>query len=152
MKTKRQRRREGDVVKISLGEGLHSYARVLPHAVLAFYDCFTHEELPLDRILSCPVLFKVPVMDSAVKSGRWPVVGSAPLEPELLKPPAYFMQDALHPDRFSISVDGVERPATREEAHGLERLAGWSAEHIEDRLRDAHAGRPNKWVESLRLR
>jgi hypothetical protein len=27
----------------------------------------------------------------------------------------------------------------------------WAAEHVEDRLRDHYAGRPNQWVESLRI-
>lgn len=151
MSAARSRRHEGDVVRVPLGEGLHSYARVLPQSVFAFYDCLTRGDLSPDGIAARPILFRVPVMFSAVKSGRWQVIGCVPLEPELLQPPAFFVQDALKQDRYSISVGGIQRPATREECLGLERLAVWSAEHIEDRLRDAYAERPNKWVDSLRL-
>jgi hypothetical protein len=147
-----KRRREGDVVEIDLGEDLHAYARVLPNATFAFYDCIGKATKALEEILAAPILFKVPVMRRAVTSGRWRIIGSSPLSPELLEHPAFFIQDALNLAHFEISIGGKTRPASREECQGLERLAVWSANHIEDRLRDVHAGRPNKWVESLRIR
>lgn len=38
-----------------------------------------------------------------------------------------------------------EDPATRAQCAGLERTAVWDPEHLEDRLRDHRAGRPNRW-------
>jgi hypothetical protein len=131
---------------------LYGYARVLPNAVFAFYESSSPRRIKVDEIVTRPVLFKVPVMNSAVTSGRWKVIGNIPLCSELQTPPSFFVQDAIHKERFSISRGGKQRPATAEECVGLERLAVWSAQHIEDRLRDAHAGKPNKWVESLRMK
>jgi hypothetical protein len=44
-----------------------------------------------------------------------------------------------------------ETPATAQECAGLEVAAVWDPEHVEDRLRDHFDGRPNIWVESIRL-
>lgn len=153
-KTKTQKRVVGDVVRINLGDGFHSYARVLEEGLFAFYGCrVSEEELSIDRIIASPILFYAAVMDYAVKKGRWPVVGHAPLGDVLLNPPPRFMQDALRKDRFRIYEKGGKiRPATKEECIGLERTAAWDPDHIEDRLRDHYAGRKNKWVESLKIR
>jgi hypothetical protein len=58
------------------------------------------EELPVDQIIVLPILFQVPVMNYAVKRGRWVILGNAPLEGSLLNPPPRFMQDALRKDSF----------------------------------------------------
>jgi len=44
------------------------------------------------------------------------------------------------------------RKGTRKESQGLEAAAVWEPEHIEDRLRDHFDGKPNKWLESLRIK
>ena len=91
-KKKAQRRVLGDVVRIGLGDGFHTYARVLPEALFAFYDGRVQDELPVSQIIGLPILFEVPVMDHAVKRGRWVVVGSAPLDERLLNPPPRFIK------------------------------------------------------------
>jgi Immunity protein 26 len=149
---KKIRRREGDIVRIDLGNGEWTFGRILPQTVFAFYDCFQCPDDDIARIVSSRVLFKVPVMGSAVTTGRWKVVGNAPLDLQFARPPSFFKQDALDKERYYIDEGEIERPATREECIGVERLAVWSAEHIEDRLRDWRAGRPNKWFESLKIK
>lgn len=150
--SKRQKRTVGDVVKIDLGDGFYSFARVLADATFAVYDCRTQDDLVVDSIVSRPILFQVPVMDSAVKRGRWKILGSAPLEEQLRVPAPRFMQDVLKPTSFSISQMGKIRPATREECVGLECEAVWEAPHVEERIRDHYAGRKNYWVESLKIK
>ena len=148
-----QNRIVGDIARINLGDEFHVYARVLEEALFAFYDGRFSEELPVDRIIALPILFQIPVMDHAIKRGRWVIVGNAMLEEVLLNPPPQFMQDALQKDRFSIYEKGGKiRPATKEECVGLERAAVWEPTHVEDRLRDYYAGRKNKWVESLKIK
>lgn len=142
----------GDIVKIDLGDGLHCYARVLEEGLFAFYDCRVREERTIEQIIASPILFQVPVMDYAVKRGRWSIVGNAPLTDSLKNPPPRFIQDALRKDIFRIYEKGKIRPATRAECIGLEREAGWDPAHVEDRLRDHYEGRKNKWVESLKIR
>jgi hypothetical protein len=148
-----QKRVVGDIVRIDLGDGFHTYARVLAEALFAFYDGRVTDELAIDRIIALPILFQIPVMDHAVKRGRWVVIGNEPLGDTLLDPPLFFMQDILHKDRFSIYERGGKiRPATKEECVGLERAAVWEPTHVEDRLRDHYAQRKNKWVESLKIK
>ncbi|MBI2893916.1 MAG: immunity 26/phosphotriesterase HocA family protein [Deltaproteobacteria bacterium] len=141
----------GDVVRIPLAEGRHGYALALVPPLFAFFDCLGGDELAPADVISRPVLFRLWVMDSAVTSGRWPIVGRVEPPPALLAAATFFKQNALNKRKLTIYVGGKESPATREQCVGLERAAVWDPAHVEDRLTDHHAGRPNKWVESLRL-
>jgi len=152
-KLPKQRRKVGDVIKIDLGSGFHTYARVLEYVLFAFYDRRVRKALPIERIVTLPLLFQVAVMRYAVTRGRWVIVGSAPLDESLLNPPPQFMQDIMDKTRFRIyENNGTIRPATKEECLGLECAAVWDPGHVEDRLRDHYAGRKNKWAESLRIK
>lgn len=148
----RGKRLVGNVVRIDLGDDTHTYAHVLHEPLLAFYDIRTSQEATLDEILDREVLFKIWVMNSAITSGRWPVVGHAEVPPELAERQWFCKQDSIDPRKLMLYSDGEELPATFEECEKLERAAVWSPEHVEDRLRDRFAGRPNKWVESLKIR
>jgi len=143
------KRNIGDIVKIPLGDGTHTYARVLRDASFAIYDSRVTEEVPIEKVINRPVLFFVAVMDHAVKKGRWPIVGHFPLKDQL-QPPPMFIQEPLSKNTFSVYENGHIRPATREECIGLERASVWEPEHVEDRLRDHYAGRKNKIVEKDR--
>ena len=149
---KRQRRRARDVVRIDLGAGFHTYARVLPGASFAFYDCRLVGEAPLPEILVSRILFRIAVMNHAVKTGRWPVIGHEPLKGAMLILPPKFSQDPIDKTIFSIYENGVITPATREQCRGLERASVWEPEHVEDRLRAHYAGNVNHIVELLKLR
>jgi hypothetical protein len=151
-KPKRQKRKKGDVLQIDLGDGFHSYARVLEEALFAFYDSRTANDLPVDQIIFCPILLSIAVMNHAVTRGRWKIVGHIPLEETLVVPRPRFIQDALKPESFSIYERGAIRPATREECIGLECAAVWDPTHAEDRIRDHYLGRKNKWLESLKIK
>jgi hypothetical protein len=152
MKKGKVRLQVGNILKIDLGDGFFSFARVLREPIIAFYGIRTDKVPDMETIISSPVLFKIAVMNNAVTFGRWAVIGSRPLEPDLLLPIRFFKQDMIS-KRYTISndVDDKEMPATKEECAGLERDAVWSAEHVEDRLRDHFAVVPNCWVESLKL-
>jgi Immunity protein 26 len=146
-------RTPGDVVRIQLAPDLHAYGRMLAQGVAAYYDRFDKDgSCPPDEVVRATVLFKVMTMSVAVTSGRWPVVGNVPLEGNLIEPAVFFRQDPRVAGSCFISVGGVERNATQAECEGLERLAVWSALQIEDRLRDARVGKPNRWVEIVKIR
>jgi hypothetical protein len=149
---KRQRRRAGDVVRIDLGAGFHTYARVLLDASFAFYDCRLVGEASLPEILASQILFRIAVMNHAVKSGRWPVIGHEPLQGETLILPPKFMQNPIDKTIFSNYENGVIPAAPREQGRGLERTSVWEPEHVEDRLRAHYAGNVNHIVELLKLR
>ena len=150
--TRKQRRTVGAIVRIPLGDGWHSYGQILNEADFAFFDVRTREDLDVEDIVNRSILFRVAVMNHAVTSGRWRKIGTAPVTDTLARPQPKFIQDALDPSQFQIYVGGEIRSAARHECEGLERVAVWEPEHVEDRLRDHFAGRPNKWVESLRIR
>jgi hypothetical protein len=155
---KKIRRREGQVVKIDLG-ATKSFARVLEEPLFAFYDReYDLENEPhIDDICSLPIAFKIWVMNYAITRGLWEVIGCKPLEVELNVPPKFFKQDAIS-GKLSIYqpthslAPSSERPATFDEVKGLESAAVWDPQHVEDRLRDHFAHRPNRWVESLKLK
>ena len=155
----KKRRKNGQVVRIELGQDTHSYARVLDRPSFAFYDrAFGKDDRPdLNEILALPIAFTLWVMDYVFSEYRWPVIGWAELDPSLLRHPKFWKQDE---DTDEISIYHrvpelgplYERPANYEEAKYLECAAVWDPEHVEDRLRDHFAGRENKWVQSMKIR
>jgi Immunity protein 26 len=149
---KRQRRRAGDVVRIDLGAGFHTYARVLLDASFAFYDCRHVGEASLLEILASRILFRIAVMNHAVKTGRWPVIGHEPLNSEMLILTPEFIPNPIDRTILSIYENGAVSVATREQCRGLERASVWEPEHVEDRLRAHYAGNVNHVVELLKLR
>jgi hypothetical protein len=148
---KRQRRRAGDVVRIDLGAGFHTYARVLPDPLFAFYDCRRVGEASMPEILASQILFRLAVMNHAVKAGRWPVIGHEPLKGEMLILRPNFIQDPIDKRFFSVYENGII-PAARGQCRGSERASVWEPEHVEDRLRAHYAGSVNHIVELLKLR
>ena len=150
-KIKLKKRTVGDIVQIPLGDGTHTYARVLPEASFAFYDSRTTEDLTVEQVIGRQILFFVAVMNHAITEGRWTIIGHVPVDDGLQAPPK-FIQDALDSNKFRIYKDGQMRPATRQECIGLECAAVWEPEHVEERLRDHYAGRKNKVFELLKIR
>jgi len=150
--TKRQQRTVGAIVKVPLEDGYHTYSRILTDT-FAFYDVRTKTDIAdLKEIISKPILFNILVDNYAVTKGHWLKIGFLPLEENLKVSPRFYIQDAIHNDRFSIlESDGFTiRPATRDECVGLERLASWYPELVEERVNDYYAGRYNFEVESTK--
>jgi len=150
-KLKKQRYQVGGIVKISLEAGLHTYARILEMPLVTFYNSKSNADLSINDIISWPILFKIWVMKHVITSGRWPKVGYLPLEKPLREIPTLSKQDPLNPSKIYMYRGGKEYPATREQCEQLERAAVWEPEHVEERLKDHYAGRPNRWVESLKI-
>lgn len=138
----------GDIVRIHIRDDLYSFARVLNKPLIAFYDFRGKLDSEFESILEAPILFKVWIMNSAITSGQWEIIGNKPLEENLLESPAFFKVDPIKKS-LSIYCDGVDIPATVSQCEGLERAAVWSGVHIESRLQDYFDGVPNKWASSL---
>ncbi len=151
MRQKKVKRKVGDFVKVVLQDGAHCYARVLDDPLIAFYDLKTHDDLEIVEIEKRAILFKIWVMNNAITSGRWEVIGHKDLDDTLKESVTFFKEDAIS-NEVCLYVNSKEIPATREQCKDLERAAVWSAHHVEDRLRDHFEGVPNKWVESLKLK
>lgn len=139
-------------MKIPIGDSYHCYGRIVVNKLIAFYDCYTTDDLDIDTIRKLPILFVLSVYKHAVVSGRWTIIGKASLEEELKSPPPMFVQDQFDLTNLQIYKDGILVPASYEECKNLERMAVWEPEHVEERLRDHYKGKPNKWVEALRIK
>lgn len=146
------------MVEIPLGEGRRGFARDLGLEV-EFYDrqAVQGEAVDVAGLEGTPVAFRVWVMDSAFKpSSSWRSIGKLPLREDGSAASRFAKQDPLT-GALSIYWEDPQRgqrheaPATLDECAGLESAAVWSANHIEDRLRDYFAGKPNKWVASLAI-
>ena len=109
------------------------------------------EDVGVTDLEATPVAFRVSVMDSAFKPrSAWRSIGKLPLRDGESTNSRFAKQDALT-GALSIYWEDLaagtwhEEPATLDECAGLEVAAVWSAEHVEDRLRDHFAGKPDKW-------
>lgn len=155
MASQRVRRRVGDILKIDLGAGTHSYGQVAHEPLVVFFDGAFTETLPPEQVIGLPVLFRIWVHNDAVKQGIWEIIGNLPLAPENAVEPYFYKQDAitgaLSLYHSSYADTGWEHPASAADCDGLECAAVWDPAHVEDRLRDHYAGQLNKWLESLRI-
>jgi hypothetical protein len=151
---KKQRRIPGSILEIQLEDQSLAYAQVLKTGV-AFFDLNAKDSLTdLHVILEKPVLFIIEIYDHIITKGRWKIVGTLPIRPDLIKPPLQFIQDQLAPDKFELydPISGDIYPATRDECIGLECAAVWEAEHVEGRLIDHYNNRENIWVKMLSMK
>jgi Domain of unknown function (DUF4259) len=143
----------GVLLRVDLDDRWHSYARMLARSPnFAFYDCRVSTP-PVDvlSIVSRPVLFVLAVNERA-SSGHWLKIGQVPLEMAPVPIPNRFMQD-IGTDACQIVDEAFNtRSATPEECVGLERVAVWDPEHVEERLRDHYAGRPNAHLTYMKVR
>ncbi|MCO5965804.1 immunity 26/phosphotriesterase HocA family protein [Sinorhizobium meliloti] len=124
----------------------------MTHALFAFLDGVFEREEPVQDVRDQAVLFKLWVMDSAAKSGRWPIVGKVELPTaSALDGAVFFKQDRISGKLTAYdAIANAEVRLSFEEADRLECAAVWSPEHVEDRLRDHLNGVSNKWWASMR--
>lgn len=150
----KQRRTKGSILEIQLENGYFSYAQDLDEDVV-FFDSYSESALTDFSVLSDKEpLFFLGVYTHVITSGRWKKVGKIPIKDKYNTLPMKFIQDALDSTRYSLynTNTGEITPATRAQCEGLECAAVWEGEHVESRLLDYYLGRPNKWVEDLKLK
>lgn len=137
---------------VPLGDGYFGFARALTSPTAEFYD-FRSETIPPGAdIITKPVAFRIWVMRYAFTGRRWKKIGDFPLRPGEGGKRWWFFKQADDGTLYRTRNGYEEVPASWEEVSGLECAAAWDPEHVEDRLRDHFAGKPNKWVESLKPR
>lgn len=145
--------RVGDIVRVPLADGSYGYGHVLTEPLVAFVAHRDGGEAKnFHELIQKPAAFRIWVSNRPMKDGSWSIVGHVEPDAAALRPVPFFKQDALS-RRVSITYDGgIEFPATADECRGLERAAVWEPEHAAERLMDYFEGRPNRWVESLRMK
>lgn len=153
-------RTPGRVVRIDLGDGRCAYGRRLNGPSVEFYDRVDAygESVDLLDLVASRVAFTVRVMDPAFRRpGGWELLDVVPLSAsEHAEGGHRAKKDPISGECSIYWTDAVsgnfgEIPASPEECENLQVAAVWDAQHVEDRLRDHLDGRPNEWVESMRL-
>ena len=152
-KTKKAIFEPGVLLRVDLDDQWHTYARMLARSPkFAFYDCRVSR--PAEDVLTIvkrSVLFVLAVNERA-SSGHWPKIGHVPLEMAPVPIPNEFMQDIGTGACQIVDEAFNTRPAKPEECVGLERVAVWDPVHVEERLRDHYAGRPNAHLAHMKVR
>jgi hypothetical protein len=128
-----KRVKTGDVVAIPLDDGRFAFARVLKDAAIGVYE-YTANSQDVPPPIDTPYAFVVGVYRDVLTSGQWPVVLRQPFpNEEDAWPPPNVVRDVIS-GKVSIYYKGVMRPASSEEAEGLEPAAVWDKEHILERI------------------
>jgi hypothetical protein len=156
----RENHAPGRVVRIDLGDGRCAYGRKLLGPNVEFYDRpgTSGESVDLLDVVASPVAFTIWVMKYAFRRrDGWELLDVVPLTDEEVSTIARRAKKDVLSGALTIYwsdyVTGTngEIAASEQECEGLEVAAIWDPQHVEDRLRDHFDGRPNLWVESIRL-
>lgn len=142
----------GGVLKVPLPAKRAAYAAMLAaFPYVAFYG--EDDGLAGCRAPSGQPLFVVAVQKNAYSGGDWGPILFRLDEVDLPQIPSFFRQNVMNADDCVIvDASGATRNASPSECVGLERSAVWAAIHIESRLQDHYASRPNAFLESMRLK
>ena len=142
----------GSILRLSTSENNTAYAIMLesrPYMAIYRDDDIKAAD---HEILGEPI-FIVAVHKSAYSRGGWGDVISRVSLQSLPPIPPVFRQDVLNPVDCVIDYsDGSHKRAKPADCVGLEPNAVWEADHIESRVDDFYAGRPNEYVESMKVK
>ncbi len=141
----------GNVVEIALS-GAWAYGHVIAFPLVGFYSARRMKVAEIAALDNESFAFRIWVMKYAVGKKGWPVIGSRPLSPEKAAEPWFLKRDSLS-GRLTKYRDSDQQvvDATPAEGENLECAAVWDAAHVESRLLDAFRGRPNKWLDSIKV-
>jgi hypothetical protein len=142
----------GNVVEIELG-GAWAYGQVVGSPLMGFYAARSTRIADVGLLANEDFAFKIWVMKYAIGKRGWPLVGHFDLSEAKKVEPWFFKKDLVS-GRLTKYRDSTQEeiPASAVECRSLECAAAWDPKHIESRLADNLAGRPNVWVESLRAK
>ncbi len=151
---KKQKITIGAILEIKI-ENNYYYAQILGKSACVFFDFFSDKQIKDFSILrDKPILFIIAVYNDIITNGHWLKVGNLEIREELKVLPMQFIQDTLKPDKYELynPNNGEISPASKQECIGLECAAVWEAKHVEERILDFYAKRPNIWVEKMKVK
>jgi len=140
----------GDIFVIPLNEGF-AYGRIIQEPLVAIYDLKSDQILDANNVLKEKVFLKMAVMNYAITSGIWKIIGHKPLEEELKRIVKFFKIDSISEELTIYWEDKgsfYEIPATYEKCKDLEMAAVWEPEHVVERLEDYFNGKTNKYLQA----
>ncbi len=144
----------GDIIKIPLPDGSHTYARILVDDSYAFYDCKTMEDITdFEIILKKSILFCAVVDIFAIKERSWTIIGNRPLEGKLKDfYPRYFMPAPTNEANigfYEVYKDEIEDAIKKDWVVGDSKtqLGGINGrEHIEPRIMAYYEGEKSRFT------
>lgn len=149
-KPKRLRKlKEGDVMAIPLGDGTYGFGQRCAGGDYAYFDLRSEVFLPIEKVVTAPVAFRVPTVTDSVKNAGWPVLGNLTPVGPLSQDESYRNQPVGSNQLYLIKGHKIA-PATYDEVKDLEVMSVWFDHHVLERLQDHFAGRPNLEFESTR--
>lgn len=153
--TKRQRWQVGALVEIPIAENCWAYGQLGEEYFVAVFEGYFSDRPAIEDLVHLPILFKSFVYRYVISRGFWLKVGRVEPRGDVIKEDYRFKQDSIsgtlslyHSD---FAEQGWERPALLSECLGLECVAVWEANHVEDRIIAARDGCECKWVSSLAI-
>lgn len=150
-KKKRIREKVGQVFQVPLGDKTFGYGQVVTMGSMVFFNYQDKgTNFNLEEIIQQPIIFKVTVDSYVIKDGIWCVLGNLPVNPKLQEKQFKFTYDITKKVYLIWRTILKQEVATPEEIYNLECFASWGPHHVERRLRDHFAGRPNYTVELFR--
>lgn len=142
----------GALFKVPAGDGDFAYGVMLSDfPYMAFYDKKT--EFAEDGTPSEAPMFIIVVGKAAYDRGGWgKPIRQLPME-SVPPVPRFFWQSPVNKNECKI-VEPIKHriDASPADCVGLESEAVWGASHIDSRIADTYAGRPNRFAESLRVK
>ena len=151
---KRQKFTKGAIVKIPIGDGYHTYGRLMLDPYIEVIDARTKDDIALQSILEKPILFTVCFFyRQAISNGTWEIIEKVPFDETKIRTSKQFRQDDFDIQKCKlVDMWGDEQECSLEECRGHERLAVWSPQNIVRRILDHYEGRPNATLQDLSLK
>jgi Immunity protein 26 len=148
MKTKNK---IGDLIKVPIGNNMHTYARIIVDNSYAFYDCRTSLEIKdFSIILNSEILFFCYVYHLSIEQGGWEKIINLPLEKSLENfYPRYFNPSPTRVENinfYNVYKDEIENAISKDWIKtGKIQLDGiYNFEHVIARINDYYNGNLNE--------
>lgn len=133
--------------------GAWAYGKVVDLPLMAFYAARTERIADVTKLQSERFALRIWVMKYSIGKKGWPLIGCLPVSTDESAKQWFFKKDRISGriTKYQGS-SSPEIPATVAECAGLECAAVWDPVHVESRLCDELAGKPNNIVESLKAK
>lgn len=149
---KKWRGRAGDVFAVEVAPKMFAFGQICATKDVAFFEIRSDGALPIEAIVSAPVLFRIPMARGGTTGRSWFYLGNATPLGELAGYATYRVQSVGSNRIFLIQSGLAGEPqveVSKEQAKQYEPMAWWFCEHIEERLLDWYLKRPSRIVSAM---
>jgi hypothetical protein len=121
----KQKPKLGSIIAIPLPGKKFAFAKLFKDLTLGVYDLVSNKIEPVENVLKHKTSFFQAVVDTAIKSGKWPIIGEDPFpnEDAAWAPPkvtGVLIGKKVDPLKLRLVHKMTHRPVTPKEAAGLD--------------------------------